>query len=152
MSRINDYFTDDEYLVVFGHDMLKQGYNYVEDCTEKVSRELFIALFKLFVTGIKNNTGISYNTFEDIAYYFDDEFGIGDRNPKHYDFIDNLEDKDLLLTKKEYSLIKICFTNLINDIIVFEKEKCGVDDKDFNFKKSIKNKSFLIVLSTDSLL
>ena len=152
MGKINDYFTDDEYLVVFGHDVLKQGCKYVEDYAKKVNREFFIALFKLFVTSIKNSTDKYYNTFEGIAYYFDDEFGIGDRNPEHYDFIENLGRKDLLLTKKEYSLIKNYFTNLIDDIIAFEEEKCGVDNTDFNIKESIKNKNFLIVLSTSSLL
>ena len=152
MSKISDYFKDDEYLVFFGHDMPEQGYKYIEDYDEEVSREFFIALFKLFVSSRNSDSDEYYNTFEGVNYCFDDEFGCYDEDEDYSEFIESLEEKDFSLTKRETTLLKKYLTNLIDDITSFEEEEYDPDYADSDIEDAIENKGFVIVLSTHSLL
>ena len=152
MSKISEYFKDDEYLVFFGHDMPEQGYKYIEDYEEEVGREFFIALFKLFISSRNSESDEYYNTFECVNFCFDDEFGCYDEDADYNEFIESLEEKDFSLTKKEITLLKKYLTNLINDIVAFEEGEYDSDYADPDIEDAIENKSFVIVLSTHSLL
>ena len=152
MSKISDYFKDDEYLVIFGHDMPEQGYKYIEDYDEEVSREFFIALFKLFILSRNSKSDKDYNNFEGVNFHFDDEFGCYNEDENYNEFIEGLEEKDFCLTKKETTLLKKYLTNLIQDITSFEEEEYNADYADSDIENAIENKSFVIMFSTHSLL
>ena len=152
MSKIGDYFKNDEYLVFFGHDMPEQGYKYIEDYDEDVSREFFIALFKLFISRKTNDPDEDQGTFAGVNFCFDDEFGCYDEDENYSEFIKSLEEEDFSLTKKEIILLKKYLTNLIDDVTSFEEEEYDPDYANSDIKDAIENKSFVIVLSTHSLL
>ena len=148
MSKIGEYFKNDEYTVFFSHGMPVSGYKLIEDYDEDVSREFFIALFKLFISSQNK----CFHTFEGVNFCFDDEFGCYDEDENYSEFVESLQEKVFSLTEKETTLLKEYLTNLIDDITSFEEEEYDPDYSDSDIEDAIENKSFVIMFSTHSLL
>ena len=151
MNKIEKHFDNERYVVFFGHEMPVAGYRYIEDYDDEVDREFFIALFKLFVNFIKHEHDTSYDTFKGVNYYFDEDFGCYDDDEFLGNFINELDENDIRLSKKEEKLIGDFLINLVDDVASFEESEYCEDYEDSDIEEAIEDKSFVIVLSTRSL-
>jgi len=150
MNKIEDYFKNDEYHVFFGHDMPIPGYEYIEDYDEEISRELFVALFKLFIR-YKRSDDIC-NTYAKVMYCFDDEFGYYNGDENYGSFIESLKTEDYQLSNSEENLLKDFLNNLIDGVTEFEESEYDPDFADPFIEYAIENEEFVIVFSSHSFL
>ena len=152
MSKIKEYFNKEKYSVVFGHEMPAGEYEYIEDYCDEVSQEFFVALFKLFVAEEKDIDFGYSSMFNDVEYSFDAEFACYDEECEGLDeLIESLEENDISLTKTEEKMLKEFFAKQIDDVVSFEEDAYDPDWEDSALEDAIENKSFVIVISTQSL-
>ena len=149
MGKISERFQQEKYEVFFGHDMPIGGYKYIEDYSEEVKRDFFIALFKLFVSCEKGDFDVD-NTIDDVDVSFDDEFGYYGEDD-YDEFIESLEGKDVRLTKKEKATLHKYLANLLDEVVDFERDAYDPDYEDSDIEDAIEDKSFVIVVATRSL-
>ena len=144
--KITDFFTEEKYAVTVSYGMPYGYYEIVDICEDVISRDLFIAMFKLFCAEVRFDARYESIT---VSHEFSDPFGVINDDGDAFDELwESIEKTDVELSTGELKAINDYLLEILWGVEDNESALCSSRDYDEDdaIKNVIKNHSFVIYI------
>ena len=143
---IADFYTQERYAIARGYGMPYGMYEVVDLGSDDVSRDLFVALFKLWCAEVRFDAH-----YEEIAvsHEFSDPFGVIDDDDDAFDeFWESIEEGDVVLSAAEIKAINDYLSEILDGVEDNESSLCSDEgyDEDGEIQSVIDDHSFVIYI------